>query len=79
MYICAYVGVTLLAAPLLRRFCSTFSLVGESQEIDRIMQHFADKYHEENPTIFPDSSTIHGVVCAVLLLNSDLHIDVSVM
>ena len=52
--------------------------MGESQEIDRIMQHFADRYHEENPTIFPDSSTIHGVVCAVLLLNSDLHIDVSV-
>ena len=42
------------------------------------MQHFADRYQEENPTVFPDSSTVYGVVCAALLLNSDLHIDVSV-
>ena len=74
-----HAGVTLPAAPLFRSFCGSFSLVGESQEIERIMQHFADRYHEENPTVFPDSSTIYGVVCAVLLLNSDLHIDVSVM
>ena len=33
-----HAGVTLPAAPLFRSFCSSFSLVGESQEIERIMQ-----------------------------------------
>ena len=36
----------------LRQFLSYFSLVGESQERERIMDHFSDRYFECNPGIF---------------------------
>jgi PH/SEC7 domain-containing protein len=64
-------GATLDEA--LRTFLSSFALVGESQEIDRIMNHFSQRYFEENPWSFPSKDTIHAVVSAMLLLNSDLH------
>ena len=36
----------------LRQFLSCFSLTGESQERERIMVHFSDRYHECNPDVF---------------------------
>ena len=36
----------------LRQFLSYFSLTGESQERERIMVHFSDRYFECNPQVF---------------------------
>ena len=42
------------------------------------MRHFSERYFEENQNVFPSVDTIHGIVCAMLLLNADLHGNVSV-
>ena len=39
----------------LRQFLSSFSLTGESQERERIIVHFSDRYFECNPDTFPTS------------------------
>jgi PH/SEC7 domain-containing protein len=36
----------------LRQFLLCFSLTGESQERERIMVHFSDRYFECNPQVF---------------------------
>ena len=36
----------------LRQFLSCFSLTGESQERERVMVHFSDRYFECNPDVF---------------------------
>ena len=61
----------------LRQFLSSFSLTGESQERERVMVHFSQRYHECNPQAYRSSDEVHGVTVALLLLNTDLHNDVS--
>ena len=36
----------------LRQFLSCFSLTGESQERERVIVHFSDRYHECNPDVY---------------------------
>uniref|UniRef100_A0A915PYP6 Uncharacterized protein n=1 Tax=Setaria digitata TaxID=48799 RepID=A0A915PYP6_9BILA len=64
-------GIRLDAA--LRDFLSRFCLTGETQERTRIIEHFARRYHECNPTLFKSVDQVHALTCALLLLNSDLH------
>ncbi|VDN01056.1 unnamed protein product [Thelazia callipaeda] len=64
-------GIRLDAA--LRDFLSRFFLTGETQERARIIEHFAKRYHECNPTLFKSIDQVHALTCALLLLNSDLH------
>lgn len=59
----------------LRQFLASFSLTGETQERERVMIHFSQRYFECNPYSFPSYDSVHGVTCALLLLNSDLHTD----
>lgn len=62
----------------LRQFLSSFSLTGESQERERVMIHFSERYQECNPHAYESVDTVHGVTVALLLLNTDLFSDVSV-
>uniref|UniRef100_A0A0N5ARG8 SEC7 domain-containing protein n=1 Tax=Syphacia muris TaxID=451379 RepID=A0A0N5ARG8_9BILA len=64
-------GIRLDAA--LRDFLSRFCLIGESQERTRIIEHFATRYFQCNPTLFSSPDQVHALTCALLLLNSDLH------
>ncbi|KAJ9096382.1 hypothetical protein QFC21_005204 [Naganishia friedmannii] len=58
-----------------RVLCGKLYLRAESQEIDRILGTFSERYFECNPnTIFGDPGTIHTVTGSFLLLNTDLHI-----
>ncbi|KHN88081.1 PH and SEC7 domain-containing protein 3 [Toxocara canis] len=66
-----FLGVRLDVA--IRDFLSRFCLTGESQERARIIEHFAKRYHQCNPTLFDSSDQVHALTCALLLLNSDLH------
>lgn len=58
-----------------RRLCDKLFLRAETQQIDRILSAFSQRYYECNPdSIFGSSDVIHSVVFSILLLNTDLHI-----
>jgi hypothetical protein len=61
----------------LRQFLVSFTLTGETHERERIMVYFSERFFETNPYSYPSFDTVHGITCALLLLNSDLHTDVS--
>ena len=44
----------------LRQFLSYFSLTGESQERERVMVHFSDRYFECNPDVFASVGELEG-------------------
>jgi Sec7-like guanine-nucleotide exchange factor len=57
----------------LRRLLARFKLPGEAQQIDRLIESFAEHYHECNPSAFPKSSTAYVLSFSMILLNTDLH------
>ncbi|KAJ3050187.1 hypothetical protein HK097_008837 [Rhizophlyctis rosea] len=57
----------------LRQFLNGFLLPNESQEIDRVLKSFANKYAADNPGLFPDPDEAHGLSFAIVLLNTDQH------
>ena len=61
----------------LRQFLLCFSLTGESQERERVMVHFSERFHEANPQAYASVDAVHGVTIALLLLNTDLYNQVS--
>ena len=56
-----------------RKFLSGFRLPGEAQKIDRIMEIFASRYHENNPGTFASPDTAYVLAFSVIMLNTDLH------
>lgn len=58
-----------------RDLCKKLHLKAESQEIDRIIGAFSNRYFECNPTtVFGSAGVVHTVTGAMLMLNTDLHI-----
>lgn len=57
----------------LRIFLQSFRLPGEAQKIDRLMEKFADRYCETNPTIFAKADTAYTLAFSVIMLNTDQH------
>ncbi|CAL8069098.1 unnamed protein product [Calicophoron daubneyi] len=57
----------------LRNFLLSFQLPGESQKIDRILTSFAERYVEQNPTVFKSPHEAYVLSYAVILLNTTLH------
>lgn len=57
----------------LRDFLWNFRLPGESQKIDRMMDHFAQRYCECNPNVFADAESCYVVSFAIIMLNTNLH------
>ncbi|XP_062589708.1 PH and SEC7 domain-containing protein 1-like isoform X1 [Saccostrea cucullata] len=57
----------------LRKFLSHFSLIGETQERERVLDHFSRRYLECNPGEFNSVDACHTLTCAIMLLNTDLH------
>ncbi|XP_077594046.1 PH and SEC7 domain-containing protein 3 [Stigmatopora nigra] len=66
-----FTGQTLDQA--LRSFLKVVILIGETQERERVLQHFANRFHQCNPESFSSPGAALGVTCAVMLLNTDLH------
>ncbi|TMS38035.1 hypothetical protein L596_004849 [Steinernema carpocapsae] len=64
-------GVRIDAA--LRLFLEKVALKGESSERAQLLKKFSDRYHESNPDIFESTDKVHALVCALILLNTDLH------
>lgn len=65
-------GKTILAS--LRMLCERLILKAESQQVDRILQSFADRWCESNPRHgFKLVDVVHTICYSLLLLNTDLH------
>ncbi|XP_042307519.1 PH and SEC7 domain-containing protein 3 isoform X2 [Sceloporus undulatus] len=57
----------------LRTFFKAFSLIGETQERERVLIHFSNRYHHCNPNAISTQDGVHCLTCAIMLLNTDLH------
>ncbi|XP_028644883.1 PH and SEC7 domain-containing protein 3 isoform X1 [Grammomys surdaster] len=66
-----FTGMTLDQS--LRYFLKAFSLVGETQERERVLIHFSNRYFSCNPDTITSKDGVHCLTCALMLLNTDLH------
>ncbi|XP_037668427.1 PH and SEC7 domain-containing protein 3 isoform X2 [Choloepus didactylus] len=66
-----FTGMTLDQS--LRHFFKAFSLVGETQERERVLIHFSKRYFYCNPDTISSQDGVHCLTCAMMLLNTDLH------
>ncbi|EDV22662.1 uncharacterized protein TRIADDRAFT_59149 [Trichoplax adhaerens] len=57
----------------LRSLLKRMTITGETQDRERVLQHFSRRYYEDNPTVFDSEDQVHTIACALMLLNSDLH------
>jgi cytohesin len=57
----------------MRHFLQKFLLPGEAQQIERVMQAFANRYVENNPSTFPDGDTAFIFAFGLIMLNTDAH------
>ena len=57
----------------LRLLLSRFKLPGEAWQIERIVKIFAEVFHADNPTVFPDTDTPYILSYSLLMLNTDAH------
>lgn len=64
-------GMILVQA--LRQFLWSFRLPGEAQKIDRMMEMFAERYHNQNPGMFKTTDTCYVLSFAIIMLNTCLH------
>ncbi|MCO5549584.1 hypothetical protein L7F22_003056 [Adiantum nelumboides] len=59
----------------LRKLCDKLFLRAETQQVDRILSTFSNRYFECNPnTLFGSADIVHAVTFSILLLNTDLHV-----
>jgi brefeldin A-inhibited guanine nucleotide-exchange protein len=57
----------------LRLLLSQFILPGESQQIERIMSTFSEKYMNDNPNAFANGDIPFILAYSILMLNTDAH------
>jgi cytohesin len=57
----------------LRATLTTFRLPGEAQQIDRILEKFANCYYSANSDSFSSSDTVYILSFSLIMLNTDLH------
>lgn len=57
----------------LRQFLWSFRLPGEAQKIDRMIELFAKRYSQLNPSVFKSTDTCFVVSFSIIMLNTSLH------
>ncbi|KAI1318895.1 hypothetical protein EDD11_005529 [Mortierella claussenii] len=58
-----------------RQLCQKLVLKGETQEVDRVLEAFAQRFVDCNPrSIFGSKDVVHAITYSILLLNTDLHV-----
>ncbi|KAG0364805.1 hypothetical protein BGZ54_007132 [Gamsiella multidivaricata] len=58
-----------------RQLCQKLMLKGETQEVDRILEGFAQRFIDCNPqSVFGSKDVVHAITYSILLLNTDLHV-----
>lgn len=72
MEIYEWTGFSILLA--MRDLCNRLVLKGETQEVDRVLDAFANRWCECNPNHgFKSAGAVHTICYSILLLNTDLH------
>lgn len=56
----------------LRKYLTYFTLPGEGQKVDRMMQKFADKYTKDNPDII-SADACYTLCYLLMMLQTSLH------
>ncbi|KAI9802611.1 MAG: hypothetical protein M1833_001685 [Piccolia ochrophora] len=56
----------------IRKLLMEVELPKETQQIDRVVQQFADRYHECNPGIYISSDSAYFIAFSLMLLQSDV-------
>ncbi|XP_042643304.1 PH and SEC7 domain-containing protein 1 isoform X3 [Tyto alba] len=56
-----------------KSFLKELALMGETQERERVLAHFSQRYYECNPNAISSEDGAHTLTCALMLLNTDLH------
>ncbi|KAK4323147.1 hypothetical protein Pmani_006147 [Petrolisthes manimaculis] len=72
-FVCLHNFTDLILVQALRQFLWSFRLPGEAQKIDRMMERFAHRYCELNPSIFQHPDTCFVLSFAIIMLNTSLH------
>ncbi|KAI8393557.1 uncharacterized protein BYT42DRAFT_609341 [Radiomyces spectabilis] len=58
-----------------RKLCGKLYFKAEAQQIDRILEAFANRYWSCNPRcLFGSADVVYAIVYSLLLLNTDLHV-----
>ena len=57
----------------LKLFLSTFQLPVEGQIIDRIIEHFASKYYNDNPFLLPNADSAFYLSYCIIILQTELY------
>ncbi|MBW0521118.1 hypothetical protein O181_060833 [Austropuccinia psidii MF-1] len=58
-----------------RKLCTKLYLKGETQQVDRILVEFSQRYWNQNQSdLYINSDVVHALSYSILLLNTDLHI-----
>ena len=57
----------------LKLFLSTFQLPAEGQIIDRVIEHFASKYYNDNEYLFPNADSAFYLSYCIILLQTELY------
>ncbi|MGH0154030.1 UNVERIFIED_CONTAM: hypothetical protein FKN15_059866 [Acipenser sinensis] len=56
-----------------KRFLKAFALMGETQERERVLIQYSNRYYHCNPGSISSQDGVHCLTCALMLLNTDLH------
>lgn len=68
-----WTNMNILAA--MRGLCDRIALKGETQQVDRMLDAFAQRWCECNPNNgFRSNDVVHTICYSILLLNTDLHL-----
>ncbi|KAG0254803.1 hypothetical protein BG011_005509 [Mortierella polycephala] len=57
----------------LRKFLLDFHFPKEAQQIDRVLEAFANRYHACNPRLFRSSDVVYTIAFSLMLLHTDSH------
>ncbi|KAG0351734.1 hypothetical protein BGZ54_003128, partial [Gamsiella multidivaricata] len=57
----------------LRKFLLDFHFPKEAQQIDRVLEAFASRYHACNPHLFRSSEVVYTIAFSLMLLHTDAH------
>jgi brefeldin A-inhibited guanine nucleotide-exchange protein len=57
----------------IRLYLSSFTLPGEGQKIDRIMQYFGNKYYKDNKHLYPKADVAYYLAYSIIIIQTDIH------
>ncbi|KAI8894688.1 Sec7 domain-containing protein [Globomyces pollinis-pini] len=59
--------------PALRLFLQSCRMPNEAQQIDRILEAFADHYWKTNPNLYTNPDTVYTLTFSIIILSENLH------